>query len=77
MFSGLSYNLLLTLVFPRKYFISHDKNLAPLCAYEMFLLNSGFDSKIDAAGCDELSGCSNLSPPTINLTLNGYDFSGR
>ena len=61
----------------KKTFISHDKNLAPLCASEIVLLNSSFYSNRDAAGDDTSHGYSNLSPPTVSLTLNGSDFSGR
>ena len=63
--------------FPRKSFSSQDINLAPLRASEMVLLNSSFDPKRDASGDNASSGYSSLSPPTFNLTLYGYDFSGR
>ena len=72
-----SCTMLLTLGFPRKSFRSQDINLVPLRTYEMVLLISSFDSKRDAAGDDESSGYSSLSPPTINLTLHGSYFSGR
>ena len=61
----------------KRSFRSQDINLIPLCASEMVLLNSSFDSKIDAAGDDASLGYSSLSPPTINLNLYGSDFRGR
>ena len=56
---------------------SHNINLVPWRAYEIVLLKSIFDSKIDAAGDDTSSSYYNMSPPTDNMTLNGSDFSGR
>ena len=75
--SGFSYTLLLTLVFPIKSFKSHDKNIVSLCEYETVLLNSTFISKIAAAEDATSFRYSNLSQPTVNLTMNGSDLSGR
>ena len=63
--------------FQEKYFISQGINLAPRRASEIVILKSSFYSKRDAAGDDASSGYSNLSPPTVNLTMNVSDFSGR
>ena len=60
----------------KKYFILHDKNIAPLCASEIVILNSSFDSKIYVDGDNISSVYYNLSSPTVNLNLNGYDSSG-
>ena len=75
--SVFSYTLLLTLDFQEEYFISQNINLAPQRASEIVLLKSSFDSKRDSAGDDASLGYSNLYPHTVNMTLNGYDFSGR
>ena len=61
----------------KKYFRSQDINLSPRRASEIVLLNSNSDSQRDASGDDASSGYSSLSPPTVNLTLYGSDFSGR
>ena len=63
-------------VYKKKIFLSHDRNLAPMCASDIMLLNSSFDSKTDAARYDASSGYYNLSTHTINMTINGSDFSG-
>ena len=48
-----------------------------MCASEIVIFNSSFYSKRYAAGEDTYSGYYNMSPTNGNLTLNGYDFSGR
>ena len=50
--------------------------LNPLCASDIVILNSSFGYKRDAAGDATFSGYYNMSPPTVNLNLNGSDFSG-
>ena len=60
----------------KKYFLSNDRNLAPLCASEISLLNSVFGYNKDAAGNAKLYEYFNLLPPNFNLTLNSSDFSG-
>ena len=62
--------------FKKQSFISHVKNLAPLCESELVLLSRSFYSKRDAAWDDESSKYSYKSPLTVHLTLNGFDFSG-
>ena len=61
----------------KKYFISHDINIAPRRAYEIVLLNISFYPKRDVAWDDESSGYSSLSPPNVIMNLYGSDFSGR
>ena len=61
----------------KKSFRSLDRNIIPLCASKIVLLDSSAYSKRDASGDATSSGYSNLPSPTVNLTLNGSDFSGR
>ena len=58
-------------------FRSQDINLLSWRASDIVLLKRSFDSKIDATGDDASSGCYNLSPSNINLTLNASGFSGH
>ena len=60
-----------------KSFRSHDINLTRRRASEILQLKSSFYSKKDAYENDAYSRYPNLSPPTVNLNLNGYDFRGR
>ena len=57
-------------------FRSYDRNLVTLCASEIVIFNNSFYSKRYAAGDAVSSGDSSLSPSTVNLTLNSYEFSG-
>ena len=58
-------------------FRSQYINISRHLAYEIVLLKSIFDSKRVTASDDALLEYSSLSPPTVNLTLNGYGFIGR
>ena len=73
----LIYSALEIGVSKKTYFGSQNINLAPWRASEIFLLNSRFDSKRDAAGDDESSWYLSIYPPTVNLTLYGSDSSWR
>ena len=61
----------------KKSFRLHDKNIAPLCTSEIVLLNHILDSKRGAVGDATSSRYSIISPPTINMTLKGSEFSVR
>ena len=73
----LVYFSLVVGVYSKKSFISHNKNLSPLCASEIVIFNINFYSKRDDSVYDASYRYSNLSPPTVNMTLNGSDFIGR
>ena len=75
--SELSYILMLSWVFLRNNSRSQNINLASVCASEIVLSNSSFDSKIDADGDATLYGYSSLSPLTVDQTLKGSDLSGQ
>ena len=56
---------------------SQEKNLAPLEASDITLLNNSLDSSNEAAGDPASASYSSLSPPATNRTLHGSDLRGR
>ena len=70
------YSALDIVVSKKKSFRSQEINLSPRRASEIVPLKSSFYPKGDASGNDTSYGYSSLSPPTMNIIIDGSDFIG-